>query len=322
MKKYSLKYFSQIMLTAAILFVSASSIYAQNAFRKVSDFDGDGRTDFAVTRSENDLKVWYVWQSSAGFRVFQWGVFTDQMAAGDYDGDGKTDFAVLRATLGANSSYDFTFHVNPSTTNSHLQSTYNVSGGGQLGFAAFPQDFDGDGKTDLSLYLSTLFSGSVVLTESSTNSIKNFTPSGAALPIRTGDLTGDGKADFVSVNSSSHEVRITDYATNGVRSLRFGLAGDIFVPADFDGDGTGDVNIWRESDGNWWTLRSSDGTVQVVKWGSIGDIPVPGDYDGDGKTDQAIWRKGSPQSYYWVYGSQGSVQVFPFGISTDAPVRY
>ena len=91
---------------------------------------------------------------------------------------------------------------------------------------------------------------------------------------------------------------------------------------DFDGDGIGDLTVWRRSEGNWYWLKSSDGTFQSVHWGVSGDIPVPGDYDGDGKTDQAIWRSGSPQSIYWVNGSQSGVKVFAWGVFGDTVVHY
>ncbi|MBS1798056.1 MAG: VCBS repeat-containing protein [Acidobacteria bacterium] len=61
------------------------------------DFDGDGRADFVVQRSEAGAGVFYLWQSTNGFAVFNYGLPTDLAAFADYDGDGKTDFAVVRA---------------------------------------------------------------------------------------------------------------------------------------------------------------------------------------------------------------------------------
>ena len=58
------------------------------------DYDGDGKTDFAVFRPLTD--AWYVIPSSSpsNFIVQQWGASGDIPVPGDYDGDGKTDFAV------------------------------------------------------------------------------------------------------------------------------------------------------------------------------------------------------------------------------------
>jgi len=66
-------------------------------FRKDSDFDGDGKADFAITRNVGGLKYWWIWQTTDGQRVIHWGVNFDQRAASDYDGDGKTDLAIWRS---------------------------------------------------------------------------------------------------------------------------------------------------------------------------------------------------------------------------------
>ncbi|HEX7793592.1 MAG TPA: VCBS repeat-containing protein, partial [Vicinamibacterales bacterium] len=63
------------------------------------DYDGDGRTDFAVWRPGEGR--WFVIRSSDGGSVSrQWGAgvppYNDIPVPGDYDGDGRTDFAVRR----------------------------------------------------------------------------------------------------------------------------------------------------------------------------------------------------------------------------------
>ena len=63
-----------------------------------ADYDGDGKTDFAIYRPSSG--TWYLLQSRDGFKATQWGFSTDIAVPADYDGDGKTDIAVYRPSDG------------------------------------------------------------------------------------------------------------------------------------------------------------------------------------------------------------------------------
>ncbi len=71
------------------------------------DYDGDGITDFAVSRFQGANIVWFYLPSSGGnFVGLTWGRnASDQEVQGDYDGDGKTDIAVYRSLNTANTFY-------------------------------------------------------------------------------------------------------------------------------------------------------------------------------------------------------------------------
>ena len=64
------------------------------------DYDGDGKTDFAIWRPSTG--TWWIIPSSnpSTAIVRQWGMQGDIPVPADYDGDGKTDFAVWRPSNG------------------------------------------------------------------------------------------------------------------------------------------------------------------------------------------------------------------------------
>ncbi len=63
-----------------------------------ADYDGDGRDDIAVWRPSTG--IWYIQQSTAGFRAVQWGLSGDKVLNGDFDADSKNDIAVWRPSDG------------------------------------------------------------------------------------------------------------------------------------------------------------------------------------------------------------------------------
>ncbi len=100
--------------------------------------------------------------------------------------------------------------------------------------------------------------------------------------------------------------------------ITFGAPDDKLVPADFTGDGKADVAFWRPSDSTWYVLRSEDFTFYAFPFGGTGDIPAPGDFDGDGKADPAVYRP-SAGTWFILRSSDGGVSAVPFGVAEDKP---
>jgi hypothetical protein len=304
----------------AIFFLLASvfGVKAQNMFRKVSDFDGDGKADYVITRTVNGLKVWWIWQSTAGLKVVQFGLEFDLPAASDYDGDGKTDIAVYRQPTSFPPTY--TYYILESRTNAFSYKVFTTFA--NLGSRMVHQDYNGDGRTDAALQTGEfgLTTRLDVLYSGSNSGFSTSIPAGE-VPIRIGDMDGDGRAEKTHYTLAGNVVTITNLVNNTSRSLQFGQTNDIYQMADFDGDGKGDLTVWQRATSDWVWIRSTDNTMQTVHWGLPTDVAVPADYDGDGKTDLAVWRPGA-QSYYWVKGSLNGVMIFPWGTTGDAPVFY
>lgn len=285
-------------------------------FRRVSDFDGDGRADFAVTRSEGGLKIWYILHANGSMRQVHWGIGSDSQAAGDYDGDGKTDIAIWR--LASSFPVRLDYYALSSQTGAMLVRQVESS---------FPQwgpihqDYDGDGRTDPAITSSEV--GRIIFRRSTTNTIEQRTFPAFEGSIRIGDMDGDGNSEVASYNFSTNVVSLTNPANGNQRSVHFGIQGDRYVAADLDGDGKGDLTVFRASTGDWWWIRSSDNIVNTVHWGIDGDIAVPADYDGDGRTDLAVYRRQpGPNGIYYVNGSMAGFQAIVWGVSADAPVGY
>ena len=300
-------------VTAATLTITTGTPPSQ---KTPLDFDGDGKTDYAITRNSGGSTVWYIQQSETGFIGEAWGTpATDVVVPEDYDGDGKTDIAVWRAGTQA------IFYILTSSAG-----TLQTVAFGQTGDdPRITQDFDGDGIADPAVTRNV--GGAMIWYILRSNlgfTGVSFGSASTDASIR-GDFDGDAKADVAvyrkTAASTFYVLRSSDGA---VRAETFGNSQTDFVlPVDFDGDGRTDYAVWRGNgvgtSGTWYWLQSSDGGFRSLNFGTGNvDRPVPGDYDGDGKYDQAVWRAGSPAVFY-VNGSASGFVSFPFGQTGDTP---
>jgi photosystem II stability/assembly factor-like uncharacterized protein len=213
-----------------------------------------------------------------------------------------------------------TFNIDRDMSNAPVVGTANNN---KQVFHLPPADFDGDGKTDVSIWRPN--EGAWYVLQSSNGSFF-----GAPFGISTdklmpGDYDGDGWVDFGVYRSSEgnwyqYLRRSISTGFNQFRVFTFGIAEDIPVTDDFDGDARSDYAVFRPSNGTWYVYRQSDRTISIAQFGSTGDVPVAGDYDGDGKADFAVWRP-STGVWYILNSSDGSVRAVSFGFATDKPTE-
>jgi len=163
-----------------------------------------------------------------------------------------------------------------------------------------PADFDGDGKTDVSVFRPAT-SGWYVHESSGADTTTTFGTSGD-IPVPA-DYDGNATTDIAVFRPSTG----TWYVRGGL-STTFGTVGDIPVPGDYDGNGSANVAVFRPSTGTWYIQGGA-----TVGFGTTGDIPVPGDYDGNGTTDIAVFR---PSTGTWYV--RGGLTV-AWGTTGDIP---
>lgn len=181
-------------------------------------------------------------------------------------------------------------------------------------------DFDGDGKTDFSVFRPT--EGNWYLNNSTAgfSAVKFGIASDTIIPA---DFDGDRKTDFSVFRPSNtvgqpdfYLLRSTDFTVSGIA---WGIIGDIPVVADYDGDGKADFAVWRPLTGDFYVLQSQTGGLRHYNLGINGDKPVSADYDGDGKADFAVFRP-SNGTWYIARSTDNTVIISSWGISTDIPV--
>ncbi|MGB7200679.1 MAG: FG-GAP-like repeat-containing protein [Pyrinomonadaceae bacterium] len=180
-----------------------------------------------------------------------------------------------------------------------------------------PFDFDGDGKTDISIFRPG--PGEWWYQRSSDGQVPAGQFGASTDKITPGDFTGDGKTDIAFWRPSSGEWFVLRSEDGSFFSFPFGAGGDVPMPADYDADGKADAAVFRPSTSTWFILNSSGTGTTIVTFGTAGDKPVAADYDGDAKADIAIFRP-SDGSWWYLRSSDGQVRVFSFGVSTDKAV--
>jgi hypothetical protein len=177
-------------------------------------------------------------------------------------------------------------------------------------------DFDGDGKSDFSIYRPETGEWWYLRSSDGGNVAVQFgTSTDKIVPA---DYTGDGKTDFAFFQPFSGRWFILRSEDFSFYSFPFGLESDIPVPADYDGDGKADPAVFRPSTSVWYILKSTGGiTIELFGTGSSGDIPVPADYDGDGRADIAVYN---PSIDIWKIKRVDGEVSFIIREQTDKPV--
>jgi hypothetical protein len=304
-----------------VLTPGAPNVGTVVALNANADFNGDGKTDFAIVRDAGGLKTWWIKNNGvAGESTVQWGLSTDRLVPEDFDGDGKDDIAVWREAPATVAS----FYVLQSSSNTLQQVIFGQTGDRPTTV----RDYDGDGKADFAVYRPGA-QGTWFYRGTLNNPGNNITyiPWGTTGDVEAaGDYDGDGKGDFCIRRGG---VFYLAKSTGGVEYVNWGLAGDAILPGDYDGDGKMDFTAARVNGDNFniYILErdggGTGGSPIIFGSDSANDDAAFGDYDGDGKQDIGIWRPNADptQNFFWIrQSSNGAIFTVEWGQQGDHAV--
>ncbi len=188
--------------------------------------------------------------------------------------------------------------------------------------SAVRADFDGDGKSDVSVFRPA--EGNWFLNRTNAGLLGVTFGLNGDLPI-PGDYDGDGKTDIAvfrgDPTGQNPNHYILNSSDNTVTYAYWGLNTDTPLSGDYDGDGKTDITVYRASNNTWYIMRSSGGS-DALNFGAAGDLPLFMDYDGDGRSDIAVFR---PSNGTWYIARRTGIpaqnfDAIPFGTNGDMPV--
>ena len=182
------------------------------------DYNGDGRTDFAVYRtSDSSWWIAFTMGDQSDLRIVSafvryWGEPGDRPVPMDYNGDGTVDIAVYRPSTG-----DWYILLD--------DQTLLIDSFGSNDDVPVPADYNGDGRAELAVWSPGTGIWNLKLNQSRTESIQWGLPNDRPV---LGDFDGDAKDDLAIWRPQSGTWYILHIGSlnTGLTAIQYGLNGD------------------------------------------------------------------------------------------------
>ncbi|MDO9106287.1 MAG: FG-GAP-like repeat-containing protein [Methylovulum sp.] len=259
-----------------------------------ADFDGDGKTDYAIFRPANGR--WWIRYATGVTKSYPWGKRGDIPAPADITGDGRAELIVFRPSNG-------TWYIrswNP-------LKAYRPISWGQNGDIPVPLDYNGDGKAELTVYrrrADDLSQSHWYIRNWDKTSTDIIWGEVSDTPMAR-DMDGDGRDDLVIFRGTTGEWWLRYSGPETSRTIAWGQWGDI--PLTYrDSASRWNIAVWRPSDSTFYAQNIHTGKTGSVQWGQPGDVPRFGDTDGNGWDEYIIWRPGT--GVWWNRNTGTQVQ--------------
>ncbi len=204
------------------------------------DFDGDGKTDFCVTRRVDNQLTWYILPSSGGgFRSITFGLPEDfeNFASFDFNGDGRDDLIVTRSDQNG----ILTHYIGDANTGALILAQQWGNGKDAPAFVLFG-DYTGDTRADIAVNYGACYS----------------------------NPTCDNAGTWWIKETGSNNYTVTKF---GIPFNEQTGTGDQPAPGDYDGDGKFDVSVFRPSNTTFYALGSSNGQFIAQYWDGNSTAP-------------------------------------------------
>ena len=229
----------------------------------------------------------------------------------DYDGDRYGDFTLYDIRNGD-------WYIWSSSNQNWLANGVNF---GSSNYWPIPGDYNGGGKSDITVYRSSGGRWRVFYLENYVTEIAAGFGGDAFIPV-PGDYDGDRFTDFAlyDMNAGAWYILSARDRVWLVSGGSFGAPGFYPVPGDYDGDGRSDLGLYSEATGVWFVFYAKNGEIVYGSFGGPHFVPVPGDYDGDGLSDLAIYDYWNGAWYVYSPVAGWLFNKYPWGGYLYIPV--